>query len=144
MRVLIVDDETFLAELVRLALEADGHACYAAATIADAEEILRSVRLDALTLDLVDGGRDPIEWIEEVVLTRPELHGRVFVLTDRSLGEHETLRLVASGARLMSKPFTLHGLRRAVATLGHVDEAPRLDDVSPQPAPKDRPVSGDL
>lgn len=120
MRVLIVDDETFVAELVKLALEADGHVCYAAGTIEAAAEIVRRVRLDAVALDLLPGREDPLAWVEEVVLAHPELRGRIFVLTGRPLDDAERLRLAGCGATVMPKPFTLHGLRQAVADLGNV------------------------
>ena len=39
MKVLIIDHEMFLAELVKLALEADGHACFTAAGVDEASAI---------------------------------------------------------------------------------------------------------
>ena len=117
MKVLVIDHETFLAELVRLALEADGHACFTAASIDEAKEIMRSVRIDLVTLDLVVAGRDPLAWLEEVVVARPELHGRVFILTGRLLEQSEAVRVRASGARVIQKPFTLHQLRETVRML---------------------------
>jgi len=131
LRVLVVDDETFLAELVKLALEADGHACYAADAIEDAAEIVRSVQLDLVALDLVSGGPDPIGWIEDVVLRYPGLHGRIVVLTARELAEVERLRLAACGVRVMPKPFTLHGLRRLVTEIGSASAS----GGAPLPAP---------
>lgn len=114
VRVLVVDDEAFLAELVRLALEADGHDCYTAVTIESATEILRSVRPDVLTLDLVMGGKDPLDWLEETILGYPDLHGRVFILTGRLLDHDESVRVRGCGARVIQKPFTLHQLREVV------------------------------
>ena len=55
MKILIVDGETFLAELVKLALEADGHACFAVSGLEAASELLRSVRIDLVSLDLAVG-----------------------------------------------------------------------------------------
>ena len=140
MRVLVVDDETFLAELVKLALEADGHVCYAADSIQDASEVARSVRLDLVALDLVSGGEDPIGWIENTVLEFPQLHGRIVVLTARELVDGELLRLTGCGVRVMPKPFTLHGLRRLVTEIGSAEAAPGV----PLPAPPpERPLAGD-
>src|SRR5262245_1277154 len=117
MRVLVVDDETFVAELVKLALEADGHVCYVAGSIEAAAEIVHRVRLDAVALDLLRGHGDPLAWVEGVVLGNPELHGRIFVLTGRPLNDGERLRLGGCGATVMPKPFTLHDLRQAVSDL---------------------------
>ena len=140
MRVLVVDDETFLAELVKLALEADGHVCYAADSIRDAAEVVRSVRLDLVALDLVSGGEDPIGWIEGVVLELPQLHGRIVVLTARELVDAELLRLTGCGARVMPKPFTLHGLRRLVMEIGGTEGSPGVP--LPPPLPE-RPLTED-
>ncbi len=114
VRVLVVEDESFLAELVRLALEADGHECHTAGTIQSATEILRSVRVDVLTLDLVMGGKDPLDWLEETILGYPDLHGRVFILTGRLLDHDESARVRGCGAKVIQKPFTLHQLRETV------------------------------
>jgi DNA-binding response OmpR family regulator len=131
MRVLIVDDETFVAELVKLALEADGHVCYAVGTIEAAQEIVGRVRLDAVAVDLLPGREDPLAWVEEVVLAIPELHGRIFVLTGRPLDEAEMLRLAGCGATVMPKPFTLHGLRQAVADVGKAGRSKIRERLTP-------------
>jgi DNA-binding response OmpR family regulator len=125
MKVLVVDHKTFLAELVKLALEADGHMCFAATGVAEASEILRSVRMDIVVLDLITDGRNPLNWIEETVLAKSELHGRVFVLADRQLEPDEAARLQACGVRVIRKPFTLHQMRETVRMLIPVEaEAP--------------------
>lgn len=140
MRVLVVDDETFLAELVKLALEADGHVCYSAGSIAEAAEVVRSVRLDLVALDLVSGGADPLSWMEEVALEFPQLHGRIVLLTGRTLEDQEQLRVTGCGARVMPKPFTLHGLRRMVAEIGNSDVPGRA---SPSERSTQRPLTED-
>jgi len=114
MKVLVVDHKTFLAELVKLALEADGHMCFAATGVAEASEILGSVRIDMVVLDLVMDGHNPLLWIEETILRDPGLHGRVFVLADRQLEHDEAVRVQACGARVIRKPFTLHQMRETV------------------------------
>jgi DNA-binding response OmpR family regulator len=114
MKVLVVDHRTFLAELVKLALEADGHMCFAATGVAEASEVLRSARIDVVVIDLVIDGHSPLRWIEETILKDSELHGRVFVLADRQLEDHEAARLQSCGARVIRKPFTLHQMRETV------------------------------
>lgn len=114
MKVLVVDHKTFLAELVKLALEADGHTCYAATGVAEASEILRSVRMDVVVLDLVTEGHNLLLWVEETILEKPDLHGRVFVLADRQLEHEEAARVQACGARVIRRPFTLHQMRETV------------------------------
>ena len=117
MRVLVVDHETFLAELVKLALEADGNACSTAASVLAATEMLRSIRFDLIVVDLAADDPKSLVWLEETVLGHPELRGHAFVLTDRLLEHPETLRVQACGARTIQKPFTLHQLRDAVRTM---------------------------
>jgi DNA-binding response OmpR family regulator len=124
VQVLVVDDEGFVAELVSLALEADGHACFTAGTLDEATEILRSVRVDLVTLDLTLDGRDSIGWLEEAVLANPDLHGRVFVLTGRPVEASESPRIHACGARVVYKPFTLQQLRETVRMLVPIDPRP--------------------
>jgi two-component system OmpR family response regulator len=117
VKILVIDDETFLAELVKLALEADGHECFTAASVDKASEILRSVPIDLVTLDLVMNGRSPLVWLEGVVLRHPEIHGRVFIFTGRLLDHSEAARVRACGARVIHKPFTLHQLRETARML---------------------------
>jgi DNA-binding response OmpR family regulator len=117
MKVLVIDHETFLAELVKLALEADGHACFTSASLDEASEIIRSLPIDLVTLDLVVAGRDPLAWLEDVLVAHPALHGRVFILTARLLEHTEAARVRATGARVIQKPFTLHQLRETVRLL---------------------------
>jgi DNA-binding response OmpR family regulator len=124
MKVLVVDHKTFLAELVKLALEADGHVCFAATGVAGASEILRSVRIDAVVVDLVMDGHNPLTWVEETILGDPELRGRVFVLADRQLGHDDAARAQACGARVIRKPFTLHQMRETVRMMAPVEARP--------------------
>ena len=114
MKVLVVEHETFLAELIKLALEADGHACVTSASCEEASKILRSMEVDLLTLDLLLNGKCPLPWLEDLVVTRPELQGRVFILTGRLLDHTEAVRVRACSARVIQKPFTLHQLRETV------------------------------
>lgn len=122
MKVLVVDDETFLAELVKLALEADGHACFAVSDTGEAAEILQSVRIDLIMLDLVAEAVNPLVWLEGLILARPEFRGRVFVLTDRSPRPEDAARLLACGARVIGKPVTLDQMREMVRMIAPVGE----------------------
>jgi DNA-binding response OmpR family regulator len=114
MKVLVVDRESFLAELVKLALEADGHECVTATNVEEASEFLRSVRFDLLALDLDEGYLNSFPWLEATILGHPELQGRTFVLASRPLEAAEATRVRACGAQVIRKPFTLHELRDTV------------------------------
>jgi DNA-binding response OmpR family regulator len=120
MKVLVFDHETFLAELVKLALEADGNACYTAADVPAASELLRSMRFDLLVVDLATDEERSLAWLEEAVLDHPELHGHAFAFAGGTLDPDEARRVWACGAKLIQKPFTLHQLRDAVRTMAPV------------------------
>jgi len=120
MKVLVFDQETFLAELVKLALEADGNACYTAATVPAASELLRSIRFDLLVVDLATDGHESLAWLEEAILGHPDLHGHAFAFTGGALEPDDVRRVWACGAKLIQKPFTLHQLRDAVRTMAPV------------------------
>ena len=120
MKVLVFDHETFLAELIKLALEADGNACYTAATVPAAGELLRSIRFDLVVVDLATDEHESLVWLEEAVLGHPELHGHAFAFAGGALEPDEARRVRACGAKLIQKPFTLHQLRDAVRTMAPV------------------------
>jgi len=124
MKVLIVDDEPFLGELVKLALEADGHDCFAVEGLDEASEVLRSVPIDLVSLDLTADHRNLLFWLEGITLAYPALRGRAFILTDRELSPHEAAGLLACDARIIEKPFTLNQMREAVHTMASVTARP--------------------
>jgi len=134
MKILIVDHERFLAELVKLALEADGHACYTASTAEMASEILAAEHVDLITLDLDASDGGALDWLDGVVLAHPEFHGRVFVLADRPLDHDESRRALACGARVIGKPFTLDQVRETVDVLTPLERRGR------EPSFRERPL----
>jgi DNA-binding response OmpR family regulator len=114
MKVLVVDRETFLAELVKLALEADGNECFTAASVDAASHVLGSARFDLIVVDLATDEPKSLAWLEETILGRSHLRGRAFLLSGRPLEEAEARRVRACGARVLPKPFTLRQVRDAV------------------------------
>ena len=117
MKVLVFDHDAFLAELIKLALEADGNACYTAGNVPAANELLRSIRFDLVVVDLATDEQESLVWLEEAVLGHPELHGHAFAFAGRELEPDDARRVRACCARLIQKPFTLHQLRDAVRTM---------------------------
>jgi len=120
MKVLVFDHETFLAELIKLALEADGNACFTAGNVPVATELLRSIRFDLIVVDLATDEQESLVWLEEAILLHPELHGHAFAFAGGALEPDEARRVWICGARLIQKPFTLHQLRDAVRTMAPV------------------------
>ena len=120
MKVLVVDHETFLAELVKLALEADGNVCFTAASVLAASEMLLSIRFDLIVVDLATDEPKSLIWLEETLLGHPELQGRAFVFAGGALQPTEADRVRACGARVIQKPFSLHQLRDTVRAMAPV------------------------
>ena len=120
MKVLVFDRETFLAELIKLALEADGNACFTAGSVPGASELLRSIRFDLVVVDLATDEQESLVWLEEAVLGHPELHGHAFAFAGGVLQPDEARRVEACGAKVIQKPFTLHQLRDAVRKVAPV------------------------
>ena len=120
MKVLVFDHDAFLAELIKLALEADGNACFTAGDVPAATGLLRSIRFDLVVVDLATDENESLVWLEEAVLGHPQLHGHAFAFAGGELESDQARRVRACGARLIQKPFTLHQLRDAVRTMAPV------------------------
>ena len=114
MKILIVEDEGYVAEMLRRALEELGNSCVVVPDADRAHELLGDPSLEAMTLDLGIPGRGGLAWLETVAASRPELARRTLVITGRSLESADVERLARCGAGVLTKPFTLDGLERAV------------------------------
>jgi DNA-binding response OmpR family regulator len=114
MNILIVEDETYVAEMLRRALEAQGNECWLAQDATKAEELLDEHPVDALTLDLGLPGPNGLDWLESVAVTRPELASSTLVITGQKLKSEAIQRLARCGAGVLAKPFTLDQLEEAV------------------------------
>jgi DNA-binding response OmpR family regulator len=114
MRILIVEDESELAEVLRRMLEQMGNSCRVAPDAAAAETLLRREPVDALTLDLNLPGTPGLAWLEGVARERPRLARRTLVITGGHLDADVVQRVARCGAGVLAKPFTRDGLRTAV------------------------------
>ena len=114
MRVLVVEDDRHVAELIARGLSEIGISCIVAEDVESAERLLPATRVDGLTLDLGMPGRHGLDWLETVARERPDLARRTVVITGLDLGPEVAQRLARCGASVLAKPFTLEGLHRAV------------------------------
>jgi DNA-binding response OmpR family regulator len=123
MKVMIVEEEGYIAELIQQILENMGNSCVLAETAEVADRILKEQAIDAVTLDLgMPGRRSGLDWLETVVQTRPDLAQRTLIVTGQSLGPEKIERLARCGAGILAKPFSMESLREAVRTqLARVD-----------------------
>jgi two-component system, NtrC family, response regulator PilR len=122
-KVLIVDDEPDLVELVVLTLSRMGLACSAAGTLRDAQRVLLTESFGLVLCDmrLPDGnGLDLLEWLQS---RRPGLPCAVIT----AHGNIETaVRALKLGAfDFLSKPLDLGALRRLIGSALKLGERPQ-------------------
>lgn len=105
MRLLVIEDEARIAEIVRAALLRDGFAVDVLSLCADAREALATTLYDAAILDLGLPDGDGLKLLKE-------LRGRgnfvpVLVLTARDAVEHRVAGLDAGADDYLIKPFAM-------------------------------------
>jgi DNA-binding response OmpR family regulator len=116
MNILVVEDESDVAELIRRVLEQLGNRCVVARDAATADRLLDREKVDAVTLDLAMPDRGGLEWLEGIASERPDLARKTLVITGLPLGVESVERLARCGAGVLAKPFGLEALREAVRT----------------------------
>ncbi len=105
LRVLVVDDELNLAELVTMALRYEGWEVAAAHTGATAVAAARELGPDAIVLDVMLPDFDGYEVLRRVRATDPQVP--VLFLTARDAVEDRVAGLTAGGDDYVTKPFSL-------------------------------------
>ncbi len=113
-RVLVVDDEPEIAEMVELMLTGAGHTVVCAGSGAQALELLRQHRFDAIVCDLRMPGMDgPALW-RQVQQAHAQLAQRMVLVTGDSLSPGAQQFLSESGCTSLEKPFAKPELLAAV------------------------------
>ncbi|WKN49355.1 response regulator transcription factor [Nocardioides sp. Arc9.136] len=105
LRVLVVDDEVNLAELVAMALRYEGWQVEVAHTGSKAVSTAREQRPDAVVLDIMLPDLDGLEVLRRMRATAPDLP--VVFLTARDAVEDRVAGLTAGGDDYVTKPFSL-------------------------------------
>jgi DNA-binding response OmpR family regulator len=100
-------DEPLLGELIAIAFEATGHDCLVFEDVDQAARILDALYLDALVLDLHLADRSGLDWLENVVATRPDLPARTLLLTRTATTSDEAARIAALGAEVAPRPASV-------------------------------------
>ncbi len=113
-RILVVDDEPEVADVLAEMLAADGHEVETAANGALALDRLRERACDLIVSDLRMPELDGPGLYRELERRHPELCGRVIFLTGDTLSPEITGFLERIGAPSLGKPFTLDEVRRVV------------------------------
>lgn len=126
-RVLVVEDEPNIRELVCLHLGLEGYSCEASADGQDALRKVEAERFDLLVLDLM------LPRLDGVALTRAVRNGRInhdvpiLMLTARRDESEKVLGLESGADDYLTKPF---GVRELVARARALLRRPRISSVA--------------
>jgi signal transduction histidine kinase len=113
-RVLVVDDELAIAEVLAESLERDGHTVNVAANGAIALELLARETYDLILSDTKMPVLDGERLYREILQRFPALQHRVIFLTGDVLSREKREFLERTAAPFLTKPFDLEALRRLV------------------------------
>jgi len=105
LRVLVVDDEVNIAELITMALRYEGWDAKMAHTGAKAVAAAKEFRPDAVVLDMMLPDFDGLEVLRRMRMSAPDVP--VLFLTARDSVEDRVAGLTAGGDDYVTKPFSL-------------------------------------
>jgi CheY-like chemotaxis protein len=112
-RVLVLDDERIVRELIVEILERAGYAVVSAEDAEAALQLVEANAFDLLVPDIVMPGLSGLEVLERVKSLRPELP--VVVVTGAGTDQNLATAVERGAAAAITKPFTHAELREAVA-----------------------------
>lgn len=119
-RILVVEDEGSLAEMMCEALSAEGHHVDAAANGVRAREMLREARYDLIISDIKMPSMGGRELYDTVLQMDPDLARRIIFSTGDSVSAETHAFFQKVGNPYLTKPFNLNDLFRLVhRTLQH-------------------------
>jgi len=136
LRLLVVDDEPNLAELLTAALRYEGWDVSTALNGQQAIRLAREITPDVVVLDIMLPDVDGLQVLRRVRETQPNVP--VLFLTARDSVEDRVAGLTAGGDDYVTKPFSLEEvvarlrglLRRAGAQSGHADATLTVGDLT--------------
>jgi len=105
IRVLVVDDEAVLAEMVSMALRYEGWSIDTASDGASAISAARAARPDAVVLDIMLPDMSGLEVLRKLREQNPQLP--VLLLTAKDAVEDRIAGLTAGGDDYVTKPFSI-------------------------------------
>ncbi|MFF8830087.1 PleD family two-component system response regulator [Streptomyces sp. NPDC015131] len=125
-RVLVVDDNRVIRQLIRVNLELEGFEVVTAADGAECLDVVHSVRPDVVTLDVVMPRLDGLLTVERLREDPATRHLPVAIVS--ACSAYEVERGFAAGAdAYLAKPFEPADLVRLVRQLRCREERPPLD-----------------
>ncbi|MEA2410223.1 MAG: hypothetical protein QOC77_784 [Thermoleophilaceae bacterium] len=131
MKILVVEDETAIADFVQRGLEAEGYSVACADDGPEGERQALDDDVDLVVLDLMLPGRDGLSVLGSIRESKPALP--VIVLTARDAVEDKVAGLDGGATDYVTKPFSFDELtariRAHLRDTGHQREATELDAV---------------
>jgi DNA-binding response OmpR family regulator len=115
-RILVVDAEAALAELICETLDAEGHRTVAVHDAIEALHCLSEESFDLVVSDAALPGLSGDTLAREVARVRPGLRRRILLTTGDPLSREPEATARRVDAELLRKPFELDELRRVVRT----------------------------
>ena len=116
-RLLIVDDEPLVLRALARSLGKD----YEVTTFPSSAEALHSLTSsnswDAILSDMVMPGMDGVEFARRAVAARPDLAGRIMIMTGGTCTRRACSALEQSGLTVIAKPIDLAHLRALFAAM---------------------------
>ncbi len=136
IRVLVVDDEVNIAELLSMALRYEGWETRIAHTGSKAVSLTKEVQPDAVVLDIMLPDFDGLEVLRRIRSHRPDVP--VLFLTAKDAVEDRVAGLTAGGDDYVTKPFSLEEvvarlrglMRRAGATSRRTSSVLEVGDLT--------------
>ena len=111
-KILIVDDEQFVRDLLEKVLRRRGHEVVSASDAGQALAALESAEFDLLLTDVVMPGMDGFDLLRRVKSAYPDI--KVIVLTGYARKQSISDFLLYGADDYLSKPFQVHELVAAV------------------------------
>jgi DNA-binding response OmpR family regulator len=123
MNILVVEDETAIADFVQRGLEAEGYSVACAADGLEGEQQALEDDVDLVVLDLMLPGRDGLSVLDTIRTQKPSLP--VIVLTARDAVEDKVAGLDGGATDYVTKPFSFDELTARIRA--HLREPAQSD-----------------
>jgi len=133
-RVLAVDDEPIVLELLAQFLRSDGHEVAVAGSVEEALAVVERGDFDVVLSDWRMPGLGGQQLYERLCARRADYRGRIVFMTGDAVSSEVGRLALADGNAVLHKPFTLDSIRAAIARA--------LRPVEPSPEASPAPLAG--
>jgi len=116
-RILVVDDEPAICQLLKRVLTGEGHEVETVASAGDALEKMKGTRYNLILLDIKLPGRGSIELYKRMQKIAESLARRVVFITGDVIGNDTRSFLSQTKAPYITKPFDIEQLKRDISRL---------------------------